>query len=125
MLGIEMAKRLTLVAFVIAVLGAATAAFAPVGRSCGVSAGGPERCVGESIFEVDGAWVLVVVSVPLLVALLPVVVRHRAGAVISAVLLWVCCVVGVFSVGLFFVPAAVLMTVAAAMPDPKPVLAPG
>ena len=125
MLGIEMAKRLTIVAFVIAVLGAALAAFGPLGRSCGVSGGRPERCVGQSIFEVDGAWVLVVVSVPLLVSLLPVVVRHRAGTVISAVLLWVCCVVGIFSVGLFFVPTAVLMTVAAAMPDPKPAFAHG
>ena len=120
-----MAKRLTIVAFVIAVLGAALAAFAPLGRSCGVSGRGPERCVGQSIFEVDGAWVLVVVSVPLLVSLLPVVVRHRAGTVISAVLLWVCCVVGIFSVGLFFVPTTVLMTVAAAMPDPKPLLTSG
>lgn len=29
------------------------------------------------------------------------------------------------SIGLFFVPAAVLMTVAAAMPDPRPAFAPG
>jgi hypothetical protein len=120
-----MAKRLTIVAFVIAVIGAAAAAFGPLGRSCGVSAVGPERCRGVSTFEIDGAWVLVVVSVPVLVSLLPVVVRHRGWTVISAVLLWVCCVVGVFSVGLFFVPAAVLMTVPAAMPDPKPAFAPG
>ena len=125
MLNIEMAKRLTIAAFLVAVLGAGLAAFAPLGRSCGVSAGGPERCVGQSIFEVDGAWVLVVVSVPLLVSLLPVVLHRRGWTIASAVLLWTCCVVGIFSVGLYFVPAAVLMTVAAAMPYPKLVPAPG
>ena len=120
MLGIEMARRLTIVAFVIAVIGAALAAFAPLGRSCGVSGGRPARCVGQSLFEVDGAWGLVVVSVPVLVSLLPVVVCRRVWTVISAVLLWACCVVGSFSVGLFFVPAAVMMTVAALMRTPQP-----
>jgi hypothetical protein len=121
-----MARHLVLVAFVAAVLGAGVAAFAPLGRACRVSMpGGQERCVGQSIFEVDGAWVLVVVSVPVLVSLLPVVLRRRGARVVAAMLLWACCVVGIFSVGLFFVPAAVMMTVAAAMRDPEPVTAPG
>lgn len=119
-----MAKRLALASFIVAILGAAVAAFAPLGRSCGVSAGGPEHCVGVSIFEHDGAWVLVVVSVPVLVSFLPAVLRRRAWTVVSAVLLWTFCVLGLASIGLFFVPATVLMTVAAAMPDPRPALAP-
>jgi hypothetical protein len=74
-----MARRLVLTAFVIAVLGAGVAAFAPLGRSCSSSlpGSGQERCVGQSI-------------------------------------------VGIFSVGMFFVPAAVVMTVAAVMRDPRP-----
>jgi hypothetical protein len=35
-----------------------------------------------------------------------------------------CCVVGIFSIGLFLVPAAVLMTLVAAMVHPRPVPAP-
>ena len=116
-----MARRLALAAFVVAVLGAAVAAFAPLGRSCGVSMpGGVERCVGQSIFEVDGSWVLVVVSVPVLISLLPTMVPRRAVMAVAAALLWVCCVIGLFSVGLFFVPAAVLMTVAAVARDRPP-----
>ena len=115
MLGIEMAKRVALASFGVAVLGAAIAVFAPVGRSCGVSApGGQERCRGVSSFEIDGAWVLVVVSVPVLLTLLPLLVRHRVTSVVSTVLLWTFCVLSLASIGLFFVPAAVLMTIAAA-----------
>jgi hypothetical protein len=33
------------------------------------------------------------------------------------VLLWVCCVIGAASVGMFFVPAAILMTIGAARRD--------
>jgi len=110
------------IAFILAVLGGLVAAFAPLGRRCGATAvpGRPvqERCIAESIFQHDGWWVLVVVSVPILIALVPVLVRHRAAAIVSAVLLWACCVVGLFSVGMVFVPAAVLMTVAAARRDP-------
>jgi hypothetical protein len=117
--------RFTQAAFLAAVLGGLVAAFAPLGRICVVSAipGQPptqERCSGVSIFETDGSWVLVVVTVPIVIALIPVLVRHRAAAIVSAVLLWACCVVGLFSVGMFFVPAAVLMTVAAARRDPVP-----
>jgi hypothetical protein len=64
-------------------------------------------------------WVLVVVSVPVLVALFAVVVHHRPARVVSAVLLWIGCIVGLASVGIFFVPAAILMTVAAAVAPPR------
>lgn len=116
-----MAKRFALASFIVAVLGAAVAAFGPVVRSC-VSAGGPERCVGKSSFEVDGAWVLVVVAVPVLLTLLPLLLWHRVTVVVSALLLWTLCVLGLASIGLFFVPAAVLLTVTAAMLDSQPAL---
>ena len=77
-------------------------------------------CFRESTFHADGAWVLVVVAVPILISLVPVLVRHRAAAIVSAILLWACCVVGLFSVGMFFIPSAVLMTIAVARRDPVP-----
>jgi hypothetical protein len=58
-----------------------------------------------------------VVSVPVALALVPVLVRQRAAWVVSAVLLWVCCVVGAWSVGMFFVPAAIVSTIAAGKRD--------
>jgi hypothetical protein len=126
--------RSAVAAFVVAVAGAIVAAFAPLGRSCSSTAvvpalghGSPapsveEVCRGVSTFSVDGSWVLVVVSVPVLVALVPVLVRRRTARIVSAVLLWACCVVGMWSVGMFFVPAAIVMTIAAARPDPVPVM---
>ena len=119
------ANRLTLAAFIVAVVGALTAAFAPLGRvveSYGSSNGTQgTRTYGVSTFQVDGAWVLVVVAVPVLVALVPVLVRHRAARIVSTVLLWIGCVVGMFSVGMFFIPAAILMTIAASQREPVPI----
>lgn len=108
-----------------AALGALVAAFAPLGQRCtatlpadadtgvGVAA---ESCRGISVYSMDGAWILVVVSVPVLVALFGILVDRRPAQIVSAVLLWIGCVLALASVGLFFVPAAVLMTVAAARP---------
>ncbi|MDP9329055.1 MAG: hypothetical protein M3P11_00155 [Actinomycetota bacterium] len=122
------ANRFTLAAFLLALIGALVAAFAPTGQamessfSISSSLSGPVQTVSRSyrvsMFQTSGAWVLVVVSVPVLVALIPVLVRHRKAAIISAVVLWIGCVVGAFSVGMFFVPAAILMTIAAARQEP-------
>ena len=45
---------------------------------------------------------------------------RRTVRIVVAALLWVGCVLGLLSIGLFFVPAAALMTVAAAMNDRQP-----
>ena len=119
------ARGFTLAAFLVAGLGALVAAFAPTGRvseSFGSSSGVfSTRSYSDSMFQVNGAWVLVVVSVPVLVALIPVLVRHRRARIVSAVLLWIGCVVGMWSVGMFFVPAAILMTIAASRREPAPI----
>ncbi len=108
------ANRLTVAAFMAATLGALVAAFAPTYSGCGTTSSGGEFCGHATAFAVNGAWVLVVVSVPVLVAFVPVLVRLRPARIASAVLLWIGCVLGMLSVGMFFVPAAILMTVAAA-----------
>ena len=119
------ARGFTLAAFLVAVLGALVAAFAPTGRvteSFGSSSGVfSTRSYSESMFQVNGAWVLVVVSVPVLVALIPVLVRRRRARIVSAVLLWFGCVLAMWSVGMFFVPAAILMTIAASRSEPAPI----
>ena len=103
----------TVAAFMAATLGALVAAFAPTYSGCATTPSGGEVCGHETSFAVNGAWVLVVVSVPVLVAFVPVLVRRRPARIVSAVLLWIGCVLGALSVGMFFVPAAILMTVAA------------
>ena len=118
-------ERLTAAAFLLAVIGALIAAFAPLGSAMegSGSPGGAivTRSHHVSLFQTDGAWVLVVVAVPVLVALFPVLVRHRAARIVSAVLLWMGCAVGMWSVGVFFLSAAIVMTVAAARREPAPV----
>jgi hypothetical protein len=105
------------VSFALAVLGAAIAAFAPLGTET-VGTGFPgsvvERTEHVSTFEVDGWWVLVVVSVPVVISLLAVLIGRRWALVTAGVALWACCVVGILSVGPFFIPSAIAMTVAAA-----------
>ncbi len=111
-------RRFALASFLLAVTAGLFVAFAPLGRTCTAEPSGRERCISESIFQHDGAWILVVISVPIALALAPVLVRHRAAAIVSTVLLWAFCLVGLASLGLFFVPSAVLMTIAATRRDP-------
>ena len=65
------ARGFTVAAFLAAGVGALIAAFAPTGRvteSIGSSSGVfSTRSYSESMFQVNGAWVLVVVAVPVLV----------------------------------------------------------
>ncbi|MGZ8571636.1 MAG: hypothetical protein ACXWW5_05360 [Actinomycetota bacterium] len=113
-------KRFAVAAFIAAVLGASIAAFAPLASGCTETAEGVRRCRSESVFDDDGARVLVVVIIPIVLALVPVLLRRRWVRVVSAVLLWACCVVGLLSIGIFFVPAAVLMTISASIGDRAP-----
>jgi len=114
------ANRLAVAAFVTASVGALVAAFAPTYTGCGPSSG-VEVCSHTTGFAVNGSWILVVVSVPVLVALVPVLIRRRPARIVAAVLLWIGCALGMLSIGMFFIPAAILMTIAAAQPSPTPV----
>jgi hypothetical protein len=107
------ASRFSLLAFAAAVIGALVVVFAPLYTSCGSDT----ACHGDSALMVNGGWILVVVSVPVVLALLPVLLHHRVVRTVAAVLLWPCCVLALLSVGIFFVPAAILMTIAAARHD--------
>jgi hypothetical protein len=78
------------------------------------------RSYNISMFQADGSWVLVVVSVPVLLALVPVLIRYRAARIVSAALLG-----GVLGRDVvrrdLFVPAAIVMTIAAAWHESAPV----
>ena len=99
--------------FVAALTGALLAAFAPSYTSCTEELAGSIRCGSATAFDVNGWWILVVVSIPVVIATIPAVRPTRRRTVVCTVLLWACCVVALASIGLFFIPAAILMTVAA------------
>jgi len=84
------------------------------------SCGSDTACRGDSALAVNGWWIVVVVSVPVVLTLIPVLVDHRMARAVASVVLWLCCVVALLSVGIFFVPAAILLTIAAARRDPVP-----
>ncbi len=74
---------------------------------------------GRSLFDVSGPKLLLPLLVPVVLASLPVVtppsVRRRACG-IAGTLVTVFCVLGGFSIGLAYVPTAVLLVIAAAIP---------
>jgi hypothetical protein len=104
----------SLLALGAAVVAAVIVVFAPTYTTCDSDA----ACHGDSAFAVNGWWILVVVSVPVVLALIPVLIQHKIVRVIATAMLWICCVVALLSVGIFFVPAGILMTIAVTAPDP-------
>ncbi len=77
----------------------------------------------ETLLAHEGPSVLIVLAIPVVLALGAIVVarwRHRQGArIVIAFLLLVGCLLGAMSVGLFYVPAAALLVVSAAMTTPR------
>ena len=89
--------------------------------------GAPERQFCESLVEANGMSVLGVLALPVLLAgvgLVAVRRRHRGVLVVVMVALAAFCVLGLASVGLFFLPAAVALVVAVVgwrhVPSPWP-----
>lgn len=123
------ARKLTLGAFIAALVLGAVAAFAPLAStssSSSSSSDGVVHVTSESVNLVasQGPWVLVPIGILVALTLLALLVPRRIVRIVVAALLWVGCVLGLLSIGLFFVPAAVLMTIAAAMNDPQPASTP-
>ena len=113
-------KRLAVWSLVAAIVGASVAVFAPLGQVTEYldgPGGGETRSYSVSLISSEGVWVLVVVAVPILIALAGALTPARAARIVSTALLWAFCVLGLLTIGIFFVPAAVLMTAAAAVRD--------
>jgi amino acid transporter len=106
----------------LALAGTFVSAFAPLVSETGSSAtpgsAGTSDVVRHiSVVDDQGISVLVPLAVPVVVAIAGMLGRSRTARVISALLLWAFCVIGLASIGMFFIPAALLMTVAAARRD--------
>ena len=66
-----------------------------------------------TLLAVNGAWVLIPVTIPVAIACLPLLFRRRWVRVTTAILLSVFSFISGFTIGLFYVPAAILLAVAA------------
>ncbi len=61
-----------------------------------------------TILEKEGLWVLIPLSFPLIVTLLPLVFPRQVVRIGATVVLWAFAIIGGFSIGLFYIPAALV-----------------
>jgi hypothetical protein len=73
----------------------------------------------RTLVEINGPWALVVLAFPTVLALLPVVFPKRAVRILSATRLVIFSLLGAFTVGLAYLPAAVAMGFGAAARHPE------
>ena len=119
-------RRTLLVAPGLALLAAPAAVFLPIQHTVVSQSGrGPLETLEletgyRSLLETEGASILLVAGVPVVIALLPLAfaeTRHaRRAEVFSAVLLTIFVVIAGFSIGFFYLPAALAAVVVARQP---------
>ncbi len=115
--------KLSLIATVLATAGALAMLFLPLGRSASVDATlpgeePPEPVVTSfSLFEAEGWYAVAIAAIPVAIAALTLPFRNGPAARVArggaAGLLTIFFVLGLFSIGIFFVPGAAVMWVAA------------
>lgn len=94
-------------------------------RSCSADSSGVMQCVDSSstLIEENGAWVLILLSVPVTLALgIYLSIELGASSLVKGLLAAVfvgTCVVAITSVGLFFLPAALVAAIAVFLDRPQ------
>ena len=74
------------------------------------------RPTHATLIQINGEWVIVPVMFPVLVALVTLVVRKQAVRIVAAIVMGGFALLGL-SIGMFYLPAAVLMALAAFVED--------
>jgi hypothetical protein len=105
--------RLTAVAFSLALTAAIFLLVGPPAYS-GFQDGRPTHA---TLIEVNGEWVIVPVMFPVLVALVSLVVRKQVVRIIAAIVMGAFVFLGGMSIGLFYLPAGVMMLLAVSVED--------
>lgn len=125
-------KRLMqLIAFIAAVVGSAFVLFAPVysivtGSSSGSSSGSTSGSTSghvvettQTLIDVNGAWVIILAIIPVVVAAFPLLLRGRSrvvATIVAAVILVVFVGISAASIGLFYLVSAMSALVAIFVP---------
>lgn len=73
----------------------------------------------STLLQVNGVWALVLLSIPVLIALMPVLFPIRGVRITAALFLTAFSIIGGFSIGLFYMPSAGAMIVAGLLPSPS------
>jgi hypothetical protein len=66
-----------------------------------------------TLLQKEGLWVLIPLSFPVLVTLLPLVFPKRAVRIGASIIIWAFAILGGFSIGLFYIPSAVVVLLGA------------
>jgi hypothetical protein len=106
-----MKTRLTAVAFALSIAAAIFLLVWPI--YSGFHDGRPTRATPV---EINGAWVIVPVMFPVLVALVSLEVRKQVVRIIAAIVMGGFGLIA-FSIGLFYLPAGILMALAVRVED--------
>jgi hypothetical protein len=112
------------ISLVLAVLAAVAVLFLPLGRSAAVGPVMPrdpsrqEEVRSNNLLEEEGPGVVVLAAFPVLLAAIPVVgERFRPGSrglrILAAAFQWLFVIAGLASIGWFYAPSAIAMSVAA------------
>jgi hypothetical protein len=119
--------RWSVVALVLAAL-PIVAAWLPLTTETTTDSSGTTTTSNPSLIASEGTSVLIVLVVPAIIALVPVLLRHRPAAqparIAAAVLMGIGVFLALMSVGIFYVPALVALIVAAATGGRRVVRAP-
>lgn len=112
-------RRVQFVALVLVVAAGVILLVVPTYMTVTSSSDGPEVTSSQTMLAVVGPWLFVVLLAPVLFAALPLFARGRAWAVlsvVSAILLGGFVLLSLLTIGIFFVPGAVLSVIAACLP---------
>jgi hypothetical protein len=107
-----MKTRLTGVSFGFAVVAAIFLLVWPI--YSGLSGDQPTHA---TLLPVNGPYALIPVMFPVLVSLMPLLLRKQTVRIIATILIGGFALIGGFSIGLFYLPAVVLMLVASCVSD--------
>ena len=107
-----MKTRLTSISFLLAMAAAVFLLVWPV-----YSGFGSEGVTHATLVQVNGEWAIIAVMFPVLVAFVPVLVPKQVVRIIAAFVMGGFALISGFSIGLFYLPAAVLMVLAACVED--------
>jgi hypothetical protein len=75
------------------------------------------RTTHATLLQVNGAWAIIPVMFPVVVAFLPVLFRKQAVRIIAAFVMLGFTIISGFSIGLFYGPAGIMMMLAACVDD--------
>lgn len=76
-----------------------------------------ERSTHSTLIHVNGWWVIVPVLFPALIVLVPLLIRKQTVRIVAAIVMGAFVLISGFSIGLFYLPAGIVMLLAACVED--------